>query len=197
MPPYGWWTRETVLISSPQNPFPSIVTKRSAAPPAVRATSTRAVRLPVLSITLRLAEHPVVSQRVPTRLGEDGEAVRPAPDPDPLDQPPRPGADRVHLGVVATGQPEDAAVDRHAAHVRAASARKPPLVDRPARIERDHRDRALAPVGDVEEARVAAGVEAMRPEPRPEQPAAPERLRVSDPDAVRGPARPRADAPVR
>src|ERR1700720_3476553 len=88
--------------------------------------------------------------------------MRACADGDLREQSPVPRAERVDDAVVAAGQPEDLPVCGHVPHVGAAAAADVPLLDDAARLERDDRDRALAAVRDIEEARTAARVEAVR-----------------------------------
>ena len=71
------------------------------------------------------------------------------------------GRDRVDDTAVPAGEPEHFAVGRDAAHVGAAAAGDPPLVQHLARAEADDRDRAFAAVGRVQQPAVAARVEAV------------------------------------
>src|SRR4051794_18504928 len=125
-----------------------------------------------------------VAEGVAPGLRPHAHAVRPAAHRDAPQQPAAARAQRVDLGVVAPGEPEHAPVGRHAAHVGRAAARDAPLRHRPARAERQHADRALAPVGDEQPARVAARVQAVRAAPgRLEAQLAPA-ARVDQPHAV-------------
>src|SRR3954451_3950064 len=58
-----------------------------------------------------------VSDGVAAGLGPDAQAVRAAADLHAVQEPPRMGAERVDLAVVAAAEPEDAAVGADAAHV--------------------------------------------------------------------------------
>ena len=87
--------------------------------------------------------------------------MRACADRDSRDQPACPRANRIHLGVVASRQPQHAAVRRHIAHVRTASAGNVPLVDDLARAKGNHRHAALVAVGDVEHLAVPSDHEAV------------------------------------
>src|SRR5437867_1097178 len=59
-----------------------------------------------------LAQDARVTERESSGLRPDAEPVRPTPDRDPREQPPRASRDRVDLAVVAAGQPQHLPVCR-------------------------------------------------------------------------------------
>src|SRR3954463_10474365 len=99
---------------------------------------------------------------MPPRLWPDADAVRARADGDLREQPPAPCIDGVDDVVPPARQPENRAVGRHVPHVGAAAAGDAPGLHDAARSEADDRDASLAAVRHVEEARVAARVEAVR-----------------------------------
>src|SRR5690242_15330436 len=86
-----------------------------------------------------------VAERIAARLRPDAQTVRPCADRDARKQPSGSGRDRIHLAVVAAGEPEHPAVRGDAAHVRAAPTWKAPLRDHLPRLEADYGDGAFPP----------------------------------------------------
>src|SRR5690242_13131419 len=140
----------------------TISTRAAAGAAATSSASTASDSALLIARGKLSAQDSGVSDRVAARLRPYAQAVRPLADMDAVQQLPGARADGVDLGVVAAAQPEHLAVGRHAAHVRRAAAGDVPLGDRPACAEGDHRDRALAAVGDEQALGVAARVQAMR-----------------------------------
>ena len=112
---------------------------------------------------LNLAEHARVPERVAARLRVDAEAVRAVADRDPREQLPVSRADRVDLARCSGRRAR--APCRRPRRRPCRGCRRPGSATCATDLalgEGDHRDRALVAVRDVEVARVAAGVEAVR-----------------------------------
>src|SRR5882757_7484826 len=108
----GRWTRCGGLTPTP--------TRSSRIRPRIRPTAPRppARRPPAAESS---PEHARMPERIAAGLRIDAEPVRTRADRDPRQQFAVRGADRVDLGVVAAGEPEDLAVGGDAAHVGAAA----------------------------------------------------------------------------
>ena len=125
-----------------------------------------------------------MAERVAAGLWPDREAVRLAPDLDAMREPPGARVENVHLGVVASRQPQLGAVGADVSHIRAAAARKLPGGQGGAGRGIDHghaawpassaADRVPTPVGDEQPATVAARINAVRALARREEAHAPE-----------------------
>src|SRR5258708_12008641 len=125
-----------------------------------------------------------VTERVPTGLRPDAETVRSGADRYASEQPSVRRADRVDNTVVASGQPEQFPIRRHVAHVRTSTAGNAPLGHDPARAERDHGDRALTAVRNVEVARIATRIETVRATTRGDEPQHTKTSAVHKPNTV-------------
>src|SRR2546425_9341924 len=142
-----------------------------------------------------LSHVPCVPQGITTRLRPYAESMRLAPYLNAVRQLPRPRVEHVNFFVVATRHPELLAVGAHVSHVGTAAARNRPRGHHLSRARVEHADGAgsvmsarrgvPAAVGDVQEAPVAARVDAVRPLSCGDEPDAPERLGVHQEHAVR------------